>query len=145
MSIGIELPPEREPVGKYVMTRQVGNLLYVAGHGTFSGTAQTHKGKLGRDLTVAEGREAARSAARNALGSVHRALGGFDRVKSVVRLFGMVNATSEFTEHPAVIDGASDVLLDTFGERGRHVRCAVGMGSLPFNMPVELELILEVD
>lgn len=145
MTINIDTPSARTPVGAYVMVQEVGGLLWVAGHGPFLGQEQTHEGKLGADLTVEEGKAAARNSALNALASVKTHLGGsLDRVTGVVRVLGMVNATPDFTGQPGVIDGASELLLEVFGARGRHTRCAVGMGSLPFNMPVELELVLAV-
>lgn len=145
MSNEIDTPAARTPVGAYVMVREVGDQLWVAGHGPFLGSEQTHYGKVGVDLTVEQGKVAARNAALSALASVKTYLGGsLDRVAGVVRVLGMVNAPPDFTDQPAVIDGASDLLLEVFGENGRHTRCAVGMGSLPFNMPVELEMILTV-
>lgn len=145
MTVNIDTPEARTPVGAYVMIREEGGQLWVAGHGPFLGAVQTHRGKLGSDLTVAEGKVAARNAALNALASVKTHLGGsLERVTGVIRLFGMVNATPDFTDQPAVIDGASELLLEVFGDRGRHTRCAVGMGSLPFGMPVELEMVLSL-
>lgn len=137
-----DLPEPRTPVGNYVMCREVGELLYVSGHGPFLGPVQTHRGKLGRDVTVEEGQMAAHNTILSALASVERHLGDLDRVTSVVRVFGMINCVPEFHETPAVMDGASDLLIKVFGDAGRHTRCAVGMSALPKDMSVEIEMIM---
>jgi enamine deaminase RidA (YjgF/YER057c/UK114 family) len=143
--LGVELPAKRQPAGNYTgAVTSAGKLVFVAGHGTFRGTEQTHKGKLGREVTVEEGREAARIAMLSALVSLKAEVGELSRVRRVVRVFGMVNSTPEFERHPEVMDGASDVLTSIFGKDGVHARSAVGFSSLPFGMPVELEAVFEL-
>ena len=119
--------------------------MFVAGHGTFKGSTQTHKGKLGADVSIEAGYEGARNAAVSALASLKAEIGELSRVKRVVRLFGMVASAPDFHRQPEVIDGASDVLTSVFGKAGVHARCAVGFVALPFNMPIELEMIVEID
>jgi enamine deaminase RidA (YjgF/YER057c/UK114 family) len=138
--LGLKLPEQRVAVGNYIGAFERGGFVFVAGHGPFSGPKQLFKGKLGRDMDVASGHEAAAVSMLNALASLKTAIGDLGRVDHIIRLFGMVNSTPDFEDHPKVIDGASDVLTNIFGERGKHVRCAVGFSSLPFGMPVELEM-----
>ncbi len=141
--MGLSLPPPGPPAGNYVGAVQVGNLLFVSGHGPRQqGVYIT--GKVGRDLSVEQAYEAARVVMLNCLASVQREVGDLDRVKRVVKLLGMVNCTADFTEHPQVINGASDLLVALYGESGRHARSAVGMQQLPMNIPVEVEMILEI-
>lgn len=141
--MGLSLPAPGPPAGNYVGAVQVGNLLFVSGHGPrHEGVYIT--GKVGRDLSVEQAYEAARVVMLNCLASVQREVGDLDRVKRVVKVLGMVNCTEEFTEHPAVINGASDLLVALYGESGRHARSAVGMQQLPMNIPVEVEMILEL-
>ena len=143
--MGLKLPTPLSPVGNYVGAVQTGNLLFISGHGPRRGSEPILTGKIGLDLTIEQGYEAAKEAMLNCLSTVKRELGSLDRVKRVVKLFGMVNCTTEFTEHPKVINGASDLLVKLYGEAGRHARSAVGMQSLPMNIPVEIEIIFEVD
>lgn len=142
--LGIELrtvPMGDRPLIPYVQT---GNLLFLSGSGpTWAG--KTWSGQLGTDYTVEEGYEAARAVALNLLSAARTALGSLDRVSRVVKLLGMVNSSPGFTQQPAVINGCSDLLVQIFGEKGRHARSAVGMAGLPGNIPVEIELILEVE
>ena len=125
---------------------QVGNILYVSGHGPNAATSSGLRvaGKLGADMSVAEGQAAARSAALSILASVKRELGDLDRVKRVIRLFAMVNSTPDFGDQPRVIDGASDLFFELFGEAGCHARSAVGMAALPHGMAVEINCEIEV-
>ena len=144
--LGIELPATPRPVATYVPAVAVGNVLYVAGH-TPRGPdgAPGHQGKVGADLTLEEGREAARAVALNVLSTVRGALGSLDRVSRLVRTFGMVNATPDFTQQPQVINGFSDLMVEIFGEEaGKGTRAAVGMGSLPGGMAVEIETFWEI-
>lgn len=141
--MGLALPPPGPPAGNYVGAVQVGNLLFVSGHGPRQQGAYI-TGKVGRDLSVEQAYEAARVVMLNCLASVQREVGDLDRVKRVVKLLGMVNCTEDFTEHPKVINGASDLLVALYGESGRHARSAVGMQQLPMNIPVEVEMILEI-
>ncbi|MDR7522742.1 MAG: RidA family protein [Armatimonadota bacterium] len=143
--LGLELPVPPGPLANYVRTVRVGNLLFVSGHGPHRDGRPQFIGKVGQDLTVDQGYQAARLVALNCLASVKEALGDLDRVKRVVKLLGMVNCTPEFGQQPQVINGASDLLVDLFGEAGRHARSAVGMGALPQGIAVEIEMILEVE
>jgi enamine deaminase RidA (YjgF/YER057c/UK114 family) len=143
--LGIELPEKRQPVGNYTgAVSTAGNLVFIAGHGSFRGTEQTHRGKLGREVSIEEGKDAARVAMISALSSLKAEIGELSRVRRVVRVLGMVNCTPEFERQPEVMDGASDVLTSIFGKDGVHARAAVGFCSLPFGMPVELEAVVEL-
>jgi enamine deaminase RidA (YjgF/YER057c/UK114 family) len=144
-SLGLQLPAIVPPVGNYVRTVRSGNLLFVSGHLPDSAGTPSHMGKLGRDLTTTEGYQAARQSAINLLGSVRQALGSLDQVTRVVKLFGMVNSTEDFTDQPQVINGASDLLQEVFGPAAVHARSAVGMAQLPRNNCVEVEAIIEID
>ncbi|AQA09238.1 RidA family protein [Streptomyces samsunensis] len=135
---------EHPTAGSYAPLIITGNLAFVSGHIGWRDDKASVVGVVGRDLSVEQGKVAARDAALAALGTLDREV-GLDRVASVVRLFGMVRADPEFAQHPAVIDGASHVLLDLLGDRGRHSRSAVGMTSLPFGAAVELELVVCLD
>ncbi len=143
--LGITLPEPPTPVANYVSAVRTGDLLFVAGHGPAYGPdGSLGGGKVGRDLDVEEGYEAARLVCLNLLARVKAELGELDRVVRVVKLLGMVNCTPDFTQQPAVINGCSDLLVEVFGERGRHARSAVGMSSLPSGIPVEIEMIVQV-
>lgn len=144
--LGYVLPERRKPVGNYTgAVSALGKLVFVAGHGPFEGKVQTHKGKLGADISVEDGHAAARVAMISALSSLKAEIGELSRVKRVVRVYGMVNCTPDFERQPEVIDGASDILTSVFGEKGVHARCAVGFVSLPFGMPIELEAVVELE
>ncbi|MDI6772616.1 MAG: RidA family protein [bacterium] len=143
--MGLELPSAPKPVANYVRIVRTGNLLFASGHGPHRDGKLQFLGKVGRDLTVEEGYQAARLVALNCLASVKEALGDLDRVKRVVKLLGMVNCTPEFGQQPEVINGASDLLVELYGDAGRHARSAVGMNALPRGMAVEIEMILEVE
>jgi enamine deaminase RidA (YjgF/YER057c/UK114 family) len=129
----------------FLTWRRVGNLVYLAGHGPNRGGKLDWVGKVGRELSEEQGRQAARETAINLLATLKLAIGDLDRVRQMVKMLGMVNCTEEFVRPPHVINGASDLLVDVFGEAGRHARSAVGMQSLPNGMPVEIELIVEVE
>ena len=141
--LGLELPPPFPPAGTYVNAVRTGNLLVLAGHIPIGGE-QIVLGKLGDDLDVDAGRAAARLAALSALATLRAELGSLDHVTQIVSLRGVVNATPDFTGHTHVIDAASDVFVDVFGDRGRHARLAVGVSSLPANLALEIELLVEV-
>ncbi len=143
--LGIVLPEQPKPIANYVPTVRVGNLLYVSGHGPYNDGKIKTAGKLGRDLTVEEGYQVARNVTMNCLASIRAALGDLDKVKRFVKLLGMVNCTEDFTEQPKVINGSSDLLVELFGDSGKHARSAVGMQALPFSIPVEIEMIVEVE
>jgi enamine deaminase RidA (YjgF/YER057c/UK114 family) len=142
---GLQLPTPPKPLANYVRAVRVGTLLFVSGHGPFRDGKVHYVGKVGQDLTVEDGYQAAQLVALNCLASVKEALGDLDRVKRVVKLLGMVNCAPDFTQQPQVINGASDLLVDLYGDAGRHARSAVGMGSLPQGIAVEIEMILEVE
>ncbi len=143
--LGIELPTPPAPAGAYVQHHRHGDLVYVAGQVTFWNGELKYVGKVGQDFTLEDGQEAARVCALNLIAQVKDALGGdLDRVKRVVRLGGFVNCPADFTDHPKVINGASNVMGEIFGEAGKHVRVAMGAGSLPLNVAVEVEGLFEV-
>jgi len=143
--LGITLPAQSRPVANYVAAVRVGNLLFVSGHGPVNDGKIKMAGKLGRDLTVEEGYQVARTVAMNCLSSIRTELGSLDKVKRFVKLLGMVNCTEDFKEQPKVINGCSDLLVELFGEAGKHARSAVGMQALPFAIPVEIEMVVEVE
>lgn len=142
--LGITLPQAPKPVATYIPAVRVGDLLFLSGTGPFKDGAIVYAGKLGKDLTVEQGYEAARLTLLNALAMVRQELGTLDRVTRVVRLTGHVASAGGFTQQPAVINGASDLLVQIFGDAGRHARLALGAAELPLNMAIELELILQV-
>jgi enamine deaminase RidA (YjgF/YER057c/UK114 family) len=144
--LGYELPAPNPAVGSYVGAVTSGNIVFVSGHGPYREGGFPSKGKLGRDVDVATGQEAARLTMLNLLASLKAEIGELDRVRRVVKLLVMVNSDPDFGEQPKVANGASDLLLEIFGpERGAHARSAVGMGALPFAIPVEIEGIFEID
>jgi enamine deaminase RidA (YjgF/YER057c/UK114 family) len=143
--MGLSLPTPAAPAGNYIGAVRVGNLLFVSGHGPRRQGESYITGKVGRDLTTEQAYEVAKIVMLNCLASVKREIGDLDRVKRIVKLLGMVNCTEDFTEQPKVINGASDLLVALYGEAGRHARSAVGMQQLPMSIPVEIEMIVEVD
>jgi enamine deaminase RidA (YjgF/YER057c/UK114 family) len=142
--LGIELPTVFPPAGNYVGAVIEGGLVHVGGHGPVAGD-RVITGKVGRDVTVEQAREAARMTACSILATMRAELGDLDRVRRIVRVFGMVNAAPGFHRTPEVIDGCSDLLVDVFGESGRHTRSAVGLAELPFDIAVEIELVAAVE
>ena len=140
--LGLGLPTHYDPIANYVPAKRVGNLVFLGGH------IQCEKpyitGKVGSERNVSEGYKAARLTALCLLASLKAEIGDLNKVVQIVKVNGMVNATEEFTEHSSVINGCSDLLVDVFGERGRHARVAVGMASLPLDLTVEIEMIVEV-
>ncbi|HEX7248819.1 MAG TPA: RidA family protein [Burkholderiales bacterium] len=143
--LGIELPPVTPPVANYVNAVRTGNLLFLAGKGGPPGPdGKRPQGKLGREYTVEQGYQHARNTGLEILAVLRHELGSLDRVKRVVKVLGMVNAVPDFGDQPKVINGCSDLLVEVFGERGKHARSAVGMGSLPMGIPVEIECIVEI-
>lgn len=141
--LGIDLPPVSAPVGNYLGCVVVDGLVYVGGHGPIGGP-ERFVGKVGTDLTVADGYRAARATGLSILATLAAELGGLDRIDRIVKVFGMVNVAPGFTRTPEVVDGCSDLLVEVFGEAGRHTRSAVGMAELPFDIPVEIELIARI-
>jgi enamine deaminase RidA (YjgF/YER057c/UK114 family) len=142
--LGLELPPTPRPAANYVGAVQTGNLLFVSGHGPTQDGRFTSIGKIGKDLSVEDGYAAARLVALNCLASAKSVIGDLDRITRVVKILGMVNCTEDFGDQPKVINGASDLLVQLYGDSGRHARSAVGMQALPFGIAVEIEMIFEV-
>lgn len=145
--LGLSLPPPPKPAANYVSAVRTGSLLYLAGHGPLGLDGKpVLLGKVGRELSLEQGYDAARQTALNCLATIRSELGSLDRVKRIVKVLGMVNAASDFTRTPQVINGFSDLLIDVFGPAiGAHARSAVGMATLPQGIPVEIEVILEID
>lgn len=141
---GITLPTPPAPAANYVPFVFAGTLLFISGQLPFGPEGLAHKGKLGRELDLAAGKAAACLCAINILAQAKAALGTLDRIKRCVRLGGFVNATEDFTDHPAVINGASDLIAEILGEAGRHARAATGAGSLPLGASVEIDAIFEI-
>ena len=138
--LGITLPPVSPPVANYVGCVVDGPLVHVGGHGPVSGD-EIVRGKVGHDLTVEEGARAARLTGLSILATLQAELGDLDRIERIVKVFGMVNVAPGFDQTPKVIDGCSDLLVEVFGEAGRHTRSAVGLAELPFGIAVEIELL----
>ncbi|UCF73430.1 MAG: RidA family protein [Deltaproteobacteria bacterium] len=143
--IGLELPPAVRPVANYVSAVRTGNLVFLSGHGPVREDGSMITGKVGADLTLEEGYGAARRVALVLLASLKGEIGDLDKVKRVVKLLGMVNCRPDFVDQPKVINGASDLLVQVFGDKGRHARSAVGMNALPMDISVEIEMIVEVE
>lgn len=143
--MGIELPSAVTPVANYVPAVRTGNLVFLSGHGPFKEDGSLITGKVGADLSTEQGYEAARRIAIGLLGSLKAEIGDLDKVKRVVKLLGLVNCTSEFTDQPKVINGASDFFVEVLGDKGKHARSAVGSNALPLNIAVEIEMIVEVE
>lgn len=141
--LGIELPPVFAPVANYLGCKQVGDLLHVGGHGPTTADGII-RGKVGGDVTIERAKEAARATALAMLATVRAELGSLDRIRQIVKVFGMVNCAPGFNRTPEVIDGCSDVLVAIFGDAGRHTRSAVGMAELPFDICVEIEMIAQL-
>ncbi len=142
--LGVTLPAAPKPVANYIPAVLAGELLFLSGVLPSKDGQLMLAGKLGRDLTVEQGQQAARQALLNALAIIRQELGDLDRVRKIVRLTGHVASHEGFTQQPAVVNGASDLLVQVFGETGRHARVALGAAELPLNAPVELELIVHV-
>jgi enamine deaminase RidA (YjgF/YER057c/UK114 family) len=140
----ITLPVLRPPLGNYVHAKQAGDLLFLAGKGPGDAEGKMLVGKVGADVTTEVAYEHARLVGLMLIAVMKDALGDLDRVTDIVKVLGMVNATPDFTDHPKVINGCSDLFVEVFGERGRHARSAVGMGGLPGGITVEIEVIVAV-
>lgn len=141
--LGIVLPPVFPPAGSYVSCVVDENIVYVGGHGPVNG-GQMICGKVGSTVTLAQGQVAARMTALSILATLQAELGSLDRIERILKVFGMVNVAPGFNQTPAVINGCSDLLIDVFGERGRHTRSAVGLAELPFDIAVEIELTARI-
>jgi enamine deaminase RidA (YjgF/YER057c/UK114 family) len=140
----LELPPAPKPVATYVTALRHGDLLYVSGHGPLRPDGSMYTGKVGADLDLEQGKAAARQTGLAILATVRGQLGSLDKVVRLIKVLGMVNCTPEYTEQPKVINGFSDLMVEVFGESGKAARSAVGMGSLPGNIAVEVEAIFQV-
>jgi enamine deaminase RidA (YjgF/YER057c/UK114 family) len=143
--LGITLPAVAPPVATYVNAVRTGNLLFLSGKGPTKADGTQHTGKVGQYVTVAEAQQHARLTGLHLIAVMQAELGDLDKVRRIVKVLGMVNGAPDFTEQPKVINGCSDLFVEVFGERGRHSRSAVGMGSLPGDITVEIECIVEVD
>jgi enamine deaminase RidA (YjgF/YER057c/UK114 family) len=143
VELGIALPSVFPPAGNYLGCVIDDGLVYVGGHGPIDGEHLVH-GKVGADLSLEEGRNAARLTALSILATLELELGTLDRIERIVKVFGMVNVAPGFNQTPAVIDGCSDLLVEVFGEAGRHTRSAVGLAELPFDIAVEIELVARI-
>lgn len=144
MELGIEIPEPPQPMGAYVPSVRAGLFVYIAGEKATVNDQLVFKGKVGKDLTLEEGYKAARIAGLNCLGSLKAAVGNLDNIERIVKVVGYVNSADGFNEQPAVINGASELLLSIFGERGKHARVAVGVNELPSDSPVEVEMIAQL-
>ncbi len=142
---GIELPPAPDPAGNYVRAVRSGNLIFMAGAGPTRPDGSRISGKVPSQIDIPKAQEAARLTGLNLLASLRGELGSLDKVKRIVKVFGMVNADPDFERHPDVINGFSDLMVEVFGDKGRHARSAVGLGSLPFQIAVEIEMVVEVE
>ncbi len=141
----LDLPPAPKPMGVYKPIVMVGNLGYLSGHGPLKSDKTLMTGRVGDDVDLDGGKEAARQTGLALLATLRASLGSLDRVARIIKVLGMVNCTADFEEHPQVINGCSELFADVFGEEtGVGARSAVGMGSLPGNIPVEIEMIVEV-
>jgi enamine deaminase RidA (YjgF/YER057c/UK114 family) len=143
-ALGITLPPAPAPVASYVPAVRTGNLVFLAGQGPLSGGKPTITGKVGAEVTEEQGYKAARETILTSLAALRAEIGSLDRVRRVVKLVGWVNSAPGFTRQPWAINGASDLLVEIFGDAGKHARSSVGANELPFNIPVEIEIIVEV-
>ena len=145
-ALNVMLPPAPEPKGVYTPLLRVGNLIYISGHLPVNNDGSLHKGKIGADIDQEEGKMAARQVGLTILATLIANLGSLNRIKRVIKVFGMVNATTDFEKQPYIINGCSELLVEVFGrENGIGVRSAVGVGSLPENVPVEIEGIFELE
>ncbi len=145
--LNITLPPPATPVANYIGAVRVGNLLFVSGHGPIRSDGKPMaRGKVGRELSVEQGYQVAREVGLSLLATTRAQLGSLDKVKRVVKVLGMVNSAEDFGDQPKVINGFSDLMVQVFGEAtGKHARSAVGMAGLPMGIPVEIEMVLEVE
>jgi enamine deaminase RidA (YjgF/YER057c/UK114 family) len=141
----IELIPATKPMANYVKAVRTGNLIFLAGHGPTSADGSNITGKVGKDITVEKGIEAARITAISLLSTLKAEIGDFNKVKRIVKVNGWVNCNSDFTDQPKVINGCSDLLVAVFGEKGKHARAALGANALPMGIAVEIEMVVEVE
>ncbi len=145
-ALGLHLPPVTKPIANYVKYVRTGNLIYLSGHGPTNADGINITGKVGKDLTIEQGYEAAKVTGLNLIATLKDALGGdLSKVKRIVKVNGYVNCLPDFTEQPKVINGCSDLFVAIFGEKGKHARAAMGMVALPSNIAVEIEIVVEVE
>lgn len=142
--LGIQLPNPPEPIASYVTFARSGNIGYLSGHGPLQPDGTWITGRVGADLDIDAAHSAARVTCAGLLATLKHNLGSLDEVQQIIKVLGLVNCTSDFTDHPAVINGCSDLLAEIYGNAGRHARSAIGVGSLPMNIPVEIEMIVEL-
>jgi len=142
--LNIELIAPTKPVANYVKAVRAGNLLFLSGHGPSKPDGTSITGKVGKDLSVEEGYAAARQTGISILSTIKNEIGDLNKVKRIVKVLGMVNCTSDFTDQPKVINGFSDLMVEVFGEKGKHARSAVGMNALPSGITVEIEIVVEL-
>lgn len=143
--LGLTLPEVSSPIGSYVTVKKQGDLLYLSGSGPIVGGKALYQGKVGAEISSEDAYEAARISALNLIAVLKHELGSLDKVKSIIKLLGFVACAPGFYSQPAAINGASDLLVEVFGEKGRHARSAIGVFSLPMNIPVEIEMIVETE
>lgn len=144
LSLNLALPPAPSPLGVYKPFLIVGNLAYVSGHGPINTDRSLIKGRIGKDMDLEEGKQAARQVGLTILATLKANLGSLDKIRRVIKVLGMVNCVPEFEKHPYVINGCSELFAKVWGDEGIGVRSAVGMGSLPDNIPVEIEAVFEL-
>lgn len=142
--LGMELPEVPKPVATYVPAVRSGNYVFTSGQGPFIKGKLMHTGKVGGNLTVEEGYECAKLTAMNCLAAIKSLIGDLDRVKQIIRVTGFINSAPGFEDQPKVLNGASDLLVQIFGEKGKHARLALGASELPMGTPVEIEMVVEV-
>ena len=142
--LALELPVAPNPIASYVPYKRTGNLVYISGQGSYIKGKKNYTGKVGLNLTKEQGYEAAKFCGLNLLAILKEAIGDLNKVKQIVSVHGYVNSTDNFTDQPFVINGVSDLLIEIFGEAGKHSRCALSCNSLPMNIPVEVEMIVEL-
>jgi enamine deaminase RidA (YjgF/YER057c/UK114 family) len=143
--LNIELLEPSKPIANYVKAVRTGNLLFISGHGPTKTDGSYVLGKLGKDLTIEQGYEAARQTGVSILSTLKAELGDLNKVKRIVKVLGMVNCTESFTDQPKVINGFSDLMVAVFGDKGKHARSAVGMYALPLGMAIEIEIVVELE
>ena len=145
-ALGLQLPAASKPIANYLKFVRSGNLIFLAGHGPTKADGTNITGKVGKDLTIEQGYEAAKITALSLIATLKDALGGdLSKVKRIVKVNGYVNCLPDFTEQPKVVNGCSDLLVQIFGDKGKHARAAMGMVALPSNIAVEIEMIVEVE
>lgn len=141
--LGLKLPDIPEPIGSYLPSITIHDMIFISGQLPLVDGKLLHTGKLGRDLSIEQGYESARICALNALSIVKKELGDLDKIKQIIKISGFVNCTEEFSNHPQVINGASDLFAELFNNSGKHSRIAIGTNSLPLNSPVEIDVLFQ--